>query len=107
MDYTGTCNRTPVLNVSFGPIAKKILLGLNEGDDLMSVTPKCEMFLESPWADQTSNVEEIGNPGKVGKVGKAGKVGKVGNIGKVGKEGKWEKVGNNSKWLIRGDQRCP
>ena len=44
--------------------------GLSEGVDLMSLTPKCEFFWESPWADQTGNVGKVGNEGKVGKVEK-------------------------------------
>ena len=52
--------------------------GLNEGGDLMSLTPKCDMFLESPQADQTGNVGKVGNVGKAGIVGKFGKVGRVG-----------------------------
>ena len=39
----------------------------------MSLTPKCDIFLESPLADQTGNVGKVGNLGKVGKVGKIGK----------------------------------
>ena len=31
----------------------------------MSLTPKCDMFLESPGADQTGNVGKLGNKGKV------------------------------------------
>ena len=36
-------------------------LGQNEGVDLMSLTPKCDMLLESPWADQTGNAGKLVN----------------------------------------------
>ena len=43
--------------------------GLNEGGDFMSLTPKCDMFLEIPWEDQTENIGKVGNVVIVGKVG--------------------------------------
>ena len=43
--------------------------GPNEGGDLMSLTPKCDRFLEMPWAGQTENVGKVGNVEIVGKVG--------------------------------------
>ena len=52
--------------------------GLKEGCVLMSLTPKCDTFLESAQADQTGNVGKVGNVGKAGIVGKFGKVGRVG-----------------------------
>ena len=42
---------------------------LNEGGDLMSLTPKSDMYLEIPWEDQPENVGKVGNVGIVGKVG--------------------------------------
>ena len=68
--------------------------GPNERVDLMSLTPKCDMFLEIPGEDKTENVGKIGNVGIVGKVGQVGKLGKVGKVRKVGKVGK---VGNVKK----------
>ena len=82
--------------------------GLNKGGDLMSLTPKCDMFLEIPWEDQTENVGKIGNIGIRGKLGQVGKLGKVGKVGKERKVGKVERVGkvqkvvkcpNGSKWV--------
>ena len=32
--------------------------GLNKGGDLMSLTPKCDILLESPWANQTEMLEK-------------------------------------------------
>ena len=34
--------------------------GLNEGGDFISLTPKCDMFLKIPRADQTKNVGKVG-----------------------------------------------
>ena len=39
----------------------------------MSLTPKCDIFLESPCADQTKNSRKVGKVENVGKVGKVGK----------------------------------
>ena len=39
--------------------------GLNEGSDLMSLTLKCDMFLES--LGQPRNIGKVGNLGKIGK----------------------------------------
>ena len=64
---------------------------------LSTCFPKCDMFLESPWAGQTGNVGKVGNEGKSGKLRKVGKVGQVGKVGKVGtveKVWKLGKVGN-------------
>ena len=48
-----------------GPMGGGTRGGLNEGGDFMSLTPKCDMFLESPRADPTGNVGKVGNLGKV------------------------------------------
>ena len=44
------------------------------GGDIKSLTPKCDMFLESPLAEQPGNEGKVGNVTKVGKAGKVGKV---------------------------------
>ena len=62
--------------------------GLNEGVDLMSRTPKCDMFLKTCCADQTKNVGKIKKKSRI-----VGNVGKVGIVEKVGKVLKIEKFG--------------
>ena len=57
----------------------------------MSLACKCDMFFESPRADQTVNL------GKVGNLEKEEKVGKAGNAAKVRRVGAMEKMGNGSK----------
>ena len=43
---------------------------------LFKGVPKCDMFLESPGADQKGNTVKIGNLEKVGKVEKVGNIDK-------------------------------
>ena len=82
--------------------------GLNEGGNLMSLTPQRDMVLESSWGDQTGNVGEVGNIGNVGKVEKGEKSRKIKkkNVWKLVKVG----IGPNStkqRWKnVSNCQQC-
>ena len=66
IDYGLTFSKISIPIAPYGgPYGGGTRGGLNEGGDFMSLTPKCDMFLESPRADPTGNVGKVGNLGKV------------------------------------------